>query len=57
VLGTPDDRLVPIGDVRRTARRYGAPLEEFPGMGHDLMLDAGWERPWDVMERWVTALG
>lgn len=56
VLGTPDDRLVPIGDVRRTARRYHAHLEEFPGMGHDLMLDQGWERPFDVMRRWLDAL-
>jgi pimeloyl-ACP methyl ester carboxylesterase len=54
VLGTPEDRLVPIGDVRRTARRYGAQLEEFPGMGHDLMLDDGWEKPFDVMERWLS---
>lgn len=56
VLGTPDDRLVPIGDVRRTARRYNAHLEEFPGMGHDLMLDAGWNRPFQVMRRWLDAL-
>lgn len=54
VLATPEDRLVPIGDVRRTARRYGAQLEEFPGMGHDLMLDEGWEKPFDVMERWLS---
>ncbi|WP_330460939.1 lysophospholipase [Streptomyces sp. NBC_00820] len=45
VLATPDDRLVPIGDVRRTARRYGATLREFPGMGHDLMLDRDWREP------------
>lgn len=54
VLGTPEDRLVPIGDVRRTARRYGALLEEFPGMGHDLMLDDGWEKPFDAVERWLS---
>ena len=54
VLGTPEDNLVPIGDVRRTARRYGARLEEFPGMGHDLMLDVGWERPFAVMETWLA---
>lgn len=53
VLGTPDDRLVPIGDVRRTARRYDAELAEFPGMGHDLMLDAGWEQPFETMRAWL----
>lgn len=56
VLGTPDDRLVPLTDVRATARRYGAELVEFPGMGHDLMLDAGWERAFDAMRRWLDEL-
>lgn len=54
VLGTPEDRLVPIGDVRRTARRYGARLEEFPGTGHDLMLDEGWQEPFAAMDRWLS---
>ncbi|HEU4515210.1 MAG TPA: alpha/beta fold hydrolase [Nocardioidaceae bacterium] len=54
VLGTPEDRLVPIADVRRTARRYDAELEEFPGMGHDLMLDDGWEKPFGAIERWLS---
>jgi pimeloyl-ACP methyl ester carboxylesterase len=55
VLATPEDLLVPVGDIRRTARKLGARIEEFPGMGHDLMLDAGWERPFEVMERWLSA--
>jgi pimeloyl-ACP methyl ester carboxylesterase len=53
VLATPDDRLVPIRGVRSTARRYGAELVEFPGMGHDLMLDARWKEPLDAMLRWL----
>lgn len=53
VLGTPDDRLVPIADLRRTAKHYAAPLLEFPGMGHDLMLDHGWERPVAAMLDWI----
>jgi pimeloyl-ACP methyl ester carboxylesterase len=55
VLGTPQDRLVPIGDVRRTARYYGAELREFPGMGHDLMLDRRWQEPLQVLLDWVPA--
>lgn len=54
VLATPEDRLVPIADVRRTARRHGAQIEEFPGIGHDLMLDDGWEVPFGVMEKWLS---
>jgi len=60
VLATPDDRLVPIRGVRSTAARYGARVEEFPGMGHDLMLDARWREPLDMMLGWLgttTAAG
>jgi pimeloyl-ACP methyl ester carboxylesterase len=53
VLATPDDRLVPIRGVRATARRYGARIEEFPGMGHDLMLDARWREPLTAMLTWL----
>jgi pimeloyl-ACP methyl ester carboxylesterase len=53
VLATPDDRLVPIADVRRTAARYGADLREFPGMGHDLMLDRRWREPLDALLEWL----
>lgn len=53
VLAAAKDRLVPLRDVRRTARRYNATLHEFPGMGHDLMLDDGWRRPLDVLLDWL----
>jgi pimeloyl-ACP methyl ester carboxylesterase len=55
VLATPEDRLVPIRGVRATARRYGAEVVEFPGMGHDLMLDARWHEPLDAMLGWLGA--
>ncbi|GII24701.1 alpha/beta hydrolase [Planosporangium mesophilum] len=54
VLATPDDRLVPIRGVRSTATRYGATLREFPGMGHDLMLDVRWEEPLKSMVDWLS---
>jgi pimeloyl-ACP methyl ester carboxylesterase len=53
VLASPQDRLVPISDVRRTARRYGAELREFPGMGHDLMLDRRWREPLGELLDWL----
>ena len=56
VLATPDDRLVPIAGVRATAARYGAEVREFPGMGHDLMLDARWREPLDALLAWLEAL-
>ncbi|WP_204163347.1 alpha/beta hydrolase [Nocardioides gilvus] len=54
VLATPDDALVPLRDVRRTADRYGADLVTFPGMGHDLMLDAEWRAPFEAMTSWLA---
>jgi pimeloyl-ACP methyl ester carboxylesterase len=53
VLASPDDRLVPVRGVRSTAARYGAEIVEFPGMGHDLMLDARWREPLDTMLTWL----
>lgn len=53
VLATPDDALVPIADVRRTAKRYDATVVTFPGMGHDLMLDREWRAPFDAMTSWL----
>ncbi len=57
VVGTPDDRLVPLADVERTARRYGVEPLLFPGIGHDLMLDAGQDRVLAAVLDWVDALG
>lgn len=55
VLATPDDALVPVADVRRTAHRYGADIVEFPGIGHDLMLDRDWRAPFTAMMSWLGA--
>lgn len=55
VLGAPNDALVPITDVRDTAKRMDAELIEFPGIGHDLMLDGGWDEPAEAMLGWIDA--
>jgi pimeloyl-ACP methyl ester carboxylesterase len=53
VVGSPDDRLVPRKALADVAGRYaGAPLL-FPGMGHDLMLDVGWQEPIDAILDWL----
>ncbi|BBH18555.1 alpha/beta hydrolase [Nocardioides baekrokdamisoli] len=54
VVGATADRLVPITDVRANARRYGAELIEFDGIGHNLMQDVGWEQPWAAIEDWIS---
>ena len=54
VLATPEDRLVPIRGVRATGGPVRRPVVEFPGMGHDLMLDARWREPLTVLLGWLA---
>ncbi|MDH6462552.1 pimeloyl-ACP methyl ester carboxylesterase [Micromonospora sp. A200] len=54
VLGSPDDRVVPPAALTRAARRYGSAPLLFPGMGHDLMLDARWREPIDAILDWLV---
>jgi alpha-beta hydrolase superfamily lysophospholipase len=53
VIGSPDDRVVPRKSLDRTATRYGGAPLLFPGMGHDLMLDAGWAEPIEAILDWL----
>jgi pimeloyl-ACP methyl ester carboxylesterase len=53
VLGSPDDRIVSAAALTRAARRYDAAPLLFPGMGHDLMLDARWREPIDAILDWL----
>lgn len=58
VIATPGDNLIPASDLADTARRYSAEVLQFPGIGHDLMLDEGWQRPGAAMLQWLDeALG
>lgn len=47
VYGAEDDTLVPRSGVQRTARFYGVAPRWLPGIGHDVMLDAGNEQVLD----------
>jgi len=53
VVGSPDDRLVPRPALVRAAARFGVAPLLFPGMGHDLMLDARWAEPLDAILDWL----
>jgi pimeloyl-ACP methyl ester carboxylesterase len=53
VGGTPDDALVPVVDVEKTARFYGVAPHWYPGIGHDLMLDEGNEKVLNDLLAWV----
>jgi pimeloyl-ACP methyl ester carboxylesterase len=53
VVGSPDDRVVSRSALQRAAARYGGAPLLFPGMGHDLMLDARRREPIDAMLDWL----
>ena len=54
VVGSPDDRVVPRSSLDRTAARYGGAPLLFPGMGHELMLDADRAEPIDAILDWLV---
>jgi pimeloyl-ACP methyl ester carboxylesterase len=54
VVGSPDDRIVSRSSLDRVAARHGGAPLLFPGMGHDLMLDAGWQEPIDAILDWLV---
>ena len=53
VVGTPEDRVVDEAATVQTAAAYGVDPVWIPGIGHDLMLDAGWEKPLTVVLDWI----
>jgi pimeloyl-ACP methyl ester carboxylesterase len=53
VVGSPDDRVVSRAALTKVARRYGGAPLLFPGMGHDMMLDARWREPIDAILDWL----
>jgi pimeloyl-ACP methyl ester carboxylesterase len=56
VLGA-DDFIVRAWQVRATARAYGVEAQLFPGMGHAMMLDVGWQAVADRMAEWLDRHG
>ncbi len=57
VLGGEGDGIFPRPVIEKTAAAYGVKAEMFAGIGHDLMLDTGWESVADGIMTWVGELG
>jgi pimeloyl-ACP methyl ester carboxylesterase len=55
VLGAERDMLVPQAQVELAARFYGTEAEVFPGTGHMMMLESGWQKMADRIIEWITA--
>lgn len=55
VLAGASDRFVPARVARRLARRYGAAHRQFPGMGHLVVSEPGWEAVVAHVADWLEA--
>jgi non-heme chloroperoxidase len=55
VLGAEHDALIPVSFVESTADYYGIQPEVFPGMGHGMMLEPGWETVAARVIEWLAA--
>lgn len=57
VLGAGADRIFTPAEVEATGRAYRAPTRLFPGVAHDLMLEAGWQAVADHILAWLRERG
>jgi pimeloyl-ACP methyl ester carboxylesterase len=55
VVGAEDDAIVSQRQIRRTAAVYGAEVEIYPNMGHDMMLEPGWPAVAERIHMWLEA--
>jgi pimeloyl-ACP methyl ester carboxylesterase len=56
VLGAAQDAIVSPGEVAATARAYRTRAAIFSAMGHDMMLEVGWQAVADYIAIWLQAL-
>jgi pimeloyl-ACP methyl ester carboxylesterase len=57
VLGAEHDAIVTQRQIHRTAAVYGAEVEIFPDMAHDMMLEPGWQAVAERIDGWLIAQG
>ena len=57
VLGAESDACFSQGEIRKTARAYGTEAEFFPNMGHNMMLEPGWQAVAGRLDGWLTTRG
>jgi pimeloyl-ACP methyl ester carboxylesterase len=53
VLGGEFDQTVPAEAVVETGKAYGAVVQIFPGVGHNLMLEPTWQEVARCIDHWV----
>lgn len=53
ILGAEHDALIPVAEVEATARAYAATAHILPGLGHAVMLEAGWRALAAHIDDWL----
>ena len=54
VLGAEKDAVFGADEVEATARAYNTKAEIFKGMGHDMMLEPGWQSVAERIVAWLN---
>ena len=57
VLGAAEDRFILPKEVAATASALGVKAEMFPGMSHDMMLEADWQMVANRIRAWLNGQG
>ena len=57
ILGAENDGAHTAKEIRATARAYRTEAEFFPNMGHNMMLEPGWDAVADRIHNWLGAHG
>jgi hypothetical protein len=57
VLGAEQDGSRVEGDISAVARSYRTSAELFPNMGHDMMLEPGWQAVAERIDGWLSGQG
>jgi pimeloyl-ACP methyl ester carboxylesterase len=57
VLGAQNDRAHTADEIRATACAYRTEAEFFPRMGHNMMLEPGWDAVAERIHNWLGTLG
>ena len=56
VVGAADDAIFSIDEARATGAAWGVPATIVEDLAHDVMLDTGEERAFDVLLQWLDGL-
>jgi hypothetical protein len=52
-MGAEHDGFFTAGEIRRTAAAYRTQAEIVAGIGHNMMLDQGWDKVADRIDTWI----